>query len=123
MENRITVNGVDYVRADSEHLMDAVARSVEGRPYVIVRCTAAGVHSGYLYSREGDEVVLYNSRRLWRWHGRTLSGLAIEGTDNASECKFGDVLPVITLLGACEIIQCSEAARISLESVDKWVND
>lgn len=123
MEDRITVNGIEYVRADSQTQGQTFAQSADGRPYVIVRCTSAGVHAGYLTSREGDEVVLYNSRRLWRWHGRTLSGLAIEGTDDPSQCKFGDVLPVITLLGACEIIPCSEAARISLEGVSLWVND
>lgn len=128
MENSMMINGVKYVRegeGTGEGSEDKFARDSNGLQYVILRCTGAGVHSGYL--KEFDALTktgkLYNSRRLWRWHGRTLSGLAIEGTDDPNQCKFGDVLPEITVTDVCEVIPCSERARISLESVAKWVND
>lgn len=117
----VIINGVEYVPKSQTA---AFCESGE-YPYVIVRCSAAGVHAGYLASSgngDGNNIELTQSRRLWRWHGRTLSGLAIEGTDDVSQCKFGDTLPRITLFGACEIIHCTEAARLSLESVPKWVN-
>jgi hypothetical protein len=116
----VIINGVEYVRREDLDLV-----SVDGKPYVIVRCSAAGVHAGYLMSEgngDGNNIELTHSRRLWRWHGRTLSGLALEGTDDVSKCKFGDTLPRITLFGVCEIIRCTEAARLSLDSVPKWVN-
>ena len=85
------------------------SRNTDGMPYVIVRCRNAGVHAGYLVSRDSETLVLTHARRLWRWHGRTLSGLAIEGTDDADACKFGD--PIDVTLNAsdwCEIIPCTQ---------------
>ena len=35
--------------------------------YVVVRTYSAGVHSGYLESQNGKEVVLSSARRLWYW--------------------------------------------------------
>lgn len=115
---KITVDGVDYVPATS------APTTKDGLPYVIVRCSAAGVHAGYLKSRDdaNNVVELVAARRLWQWHGRTLSGLAVEGTDDPSKCRFGDPVD-ITLAGWCEIIPCTEAARVSLEGVKRWVND
>jgi hypothetical protein len=96
----------------------------ESRPYVIVRASGAGVHSGWMLADRGAErIVLGGSRRLWRWHGRTLSGLALEGPDDLNQCKFGDVLPEITILGACEIIPCTEISRERIAAVSTWVND
>ena len=111
-----------YVRkSDAQPVM---AANTEGLPYVIVRCRNAGVHAGYMVSRDSETLVLTHARRLWRWHGRTLSGLAIEGTDNVDMCKFGDPIDV-TLNGTdwCEIIPCTETARESIEGVPLWTND
>jgi len=115
----VVIDGVRYT------VFSPSAESDTGKPYVIVRGRDAGVHAGWLESQDdaSGTVVLSMSRRLWRWHGRTLSGLALEGTDDQSQCKFGDCLPLITLRGWCEIIPCTEAARRSLESVGEWVND
>lgn len=113
------INGVEYVRADSVHNFD----KVDGLQFVIVRTVAAGVHAGYLVERTERTVRLRDSRRLWRWHGRTLSGLSLEGTDDASKCKFGDVLPEIEIADWCEIIPCSREARESLYNVPRWEND
>jgi hypothetical protein len=122
MDSRITVNGIEYVREDMLDKKD-LATDPEGREFVIVRATGAGVHAGYLLEQTDTTVKLAASRRLWRWHGRTLSGLALEGTDDVSQCKFGDALPKITIAGWCEIIPCTEKARESLQSVPLWVND
>ena len=49
--------------------------------YVIVRTYSAGVFSGNLKSRNGQEVVLTNARRLWYWAGAaSLSQLAVDET-------------------------------------------
>ena len=49
---------------------------------VIVQTYSAGVHFGYLRRREGKEVELERSRRIWRWFGAwTLSEIANKGLD------------------------------------------
>lgn len=115
----ITVDGVEYVPA-----AEAQSARRGDAPYVIVRCEAAGVHAGYLARRDDAHRIaeLVDARRLWRWHGRTLSGLALEGTDDPALCKFGDPVS-ITLAGWCEIIQTTPQAQASLEAVARWVND
>lgn len=115
----ITVDGVEYVPADSA----LCTPDVSGLRYCIVRCRDAGVHAGYVKSTSGREVVLLKSRRLWRWHAKTLSGLATEGTTNASRCKYANEVPEITLLDACEIIPCTGAGRNSVTGMPEWKNE
>ncbi|MDX3885562.1 MAG: hypothetical protein QHC65_14165 [Sphingomonas sp.] len=88
-----------------------------GKP-VIVRTYSAGVHFGYLLSRDGKEVRLASSRRLWRWYGAwTLSEIATSGLDTE---KSKVAAPVeITLTEAIEIIDCTAAAVESIEAA-KW---
>lgn len=114
----LTIDGVEYVLTPK---CDKAEK--DGIKYCIVRCRDAGVHSGFVVRREGREVELTQSRRLWRWHGRTLSGVALEGPDDKTKCKLGPVLPSITLLDACEIIPCTTLAMELIESVEDWVND
>jgi hypothetical protein len=85
---------------------------------VIVRTYSAGVHFGYLKSRNGKEVELERSRRIWRWFGAwTLSEIATRGLD-VSKSKLA--APVsITLTEAIEIIDCTPEAVASLEAA-KW---
>ena len=89
--------------------------------YVIVRTFSAGVFAGYLESRNGREVVLTNARRLWYWAGAaSLSQMAMTGTTSPAECKFPIAVDRVLLLEAIEILDCSEAARISIEGVPVW---
>jgi len=103
------------------------AKNGDGLEYCIVRCTRAGVHSGFVAKKEstlaGVEVTLLQTRRLWKWYGRTLSGLALEGTLDASKCKFSPEIPKNIVLDACEIISCTEAGMESLRGVPEWVNN
>lgn len=88
---------------------------------VIVRTYSAGVFAGTLESRKGQEVVLTNARRLWYWSGAaSLSQLAVVGTSNPSSCKFPIAVPRVELLQAVEILDLTEAARKSIESVPEW---
>ena len=80
--------------------------------YVIARCYAAGVHAGEVVSVDGENVILKDSRRLWSWKakdGVALSGVAQNGLK--SEGKVDTINPEIALMGVCELIPCSEAAR------------
>jgi hypothetical protein len=89
--------------------------------YVIVRTFSAGVFAGYLESRNGREVVLTNARRLWYWAGAaSLSEMAMFGTKLPAECKFPVAVDRVLLLEAIEILDCTEAAKISIEGVPVW---
>jgi hypothetical protein len=84
--------------------------------YVILRCYSAGVHAGYLVSQTGDQAVLRNSRRLWKWHaknGIALSGVAMHGII-ADKSKLDTLLPEIALTGVIETIPCTTAAQESI---------
>jgi hypothetical protein len=89
--------------------------------YVIVRTYSAGVFAGTLVSRNGQEVVLKNARRLWYWSGAaSLSQLSVDGTSNPLACKFPCEVPSITLFQAIEILPVSETARQSIAGVSVW---
>lgn len=107
--DKITINGVDYVPADS---VKDVAEPVDGMRYCIIRTYSAGVHAGYVKSQNGKEVVLCNARRLWKWAGAfTLSEMAVNGVSKPNECRFATTVPEIILTEAIEIIPCTETAK------------
>lgn len=106
---KITLNGVDYVPADS---VKAMAETVNGMRFCIIRTYSAGVHAGYVKQQNGKEVTLVNARRLWKWAGAfTLSEMAVNGVSKPSECKFATAVPEIILTEAIEIIPCTEKAK------------
>lgn len=87
---------------------------------VIVRTYSAGVHFGYLRRRDGKEVTLERSRRIWRWAGAyTLSEIATAGVDIARSKIAAPV--TITLTEAIEIIDCSPEVVKNLESAS-WAS-
>lgn len=107
----IIVNGKVYIEKQPEITKD----------YVIIRTYSAGVHAGYLESRDGKEVTLKNSRRLWYWDGAaSLSQLAVDGVSKPENCKFAVTLPLLTLTEAIEIILCTEKAKLCIEGVKEW---
>lgn len=114
---KITLNGVDYVPADS---IKDIAEPVDGMRFCIIRTYSAGVHAGYVKSHNGKEVTLVNARRLWKWAGAfSLSEMAVNGVSKPSECKFATAVPEIILTEAIEIIPCTEKAKkIILEVKD-----
>ena len=86
--------------------------------YCIIRTYSAGVHAGYVESRNGKEVVLRNSRRLWKWAGAfSLSELSKNGTAKPNECKFATRVDRLILTEAIEVIFCTEKAKASIEGV------
>ena len=106
---KITLNGVDYVPADSAK---TIAEPVDGMRFCIIRTYSAGVHAGYVKQQNGKEVTLVNARRLWKWAGAfTLSEMAVNGVSKPSECRFATAVPEIILTEAIEIIPCSEKAK------------
>ena len=89
--------------------------------YYIVRAYEAGLFFGQIAARRGNEVDLVNARKLWYWSGACgPEQLAAEGVKNPQACKFTVIVPEMTVLNVCQIIPCSEAARINLETVAVW---
>ena len=83
---------------------------------VIIRTYSAGVHFGELIEKSGNEVILKNARRMYRfWCAKSisLSGVAIHGL-NLEKSKICAAVPTIWL-EAIEIIPCSEKAINDLE--------
>lgn len=112
MCNELVINGTVYVPKESK---------TEGMPYVMVRTHSAGVFAGFLESRNGQEVVLKNARRIWYWEGAaSLSQLAMEGTKEPSKCKFPMEVDRVELLQAIEIINITEKAKKSIVEVPVW---
>lgn len=117
--NEVTINGVNYIRKDS--LNDHALASTDGLPYVVIRTYSAGVHIGFLKSREKTEVVLVNSRRVHYWEGAaSLSQLALEGVKKPGDCRISVVVPEILLTEAVEVIPVTEAAKKNLDAVPVW---
>lgn len=116
--NEVNVNGKIYVLKGTEQ---QTATSLNGKPYVIIRTYSAGVHAGYLESRQGKEVVLLHSRRIWYWEGAaSLNQLATDGTSKPDKCKFPCEVSRIELTEAIEVIQCTEKAKNSIQNVKIW---
>lgn len=87
----------------------------------IVRTYSAGVFFGDVVSRNGQEVVMTNARRLWYWSGAaSLSELAQRGTSNPASCKFPVAMARVELLQVIEIIDTTPEARNSIDGVPLW---
>lgn len=118
--NKVTLNGVEYVRVDSIST-DKNAKKLNGMKYVICRTQSAGVFAGYLESKKGQEVVLREVRRLWYWSGAaSLSQVAVEGVKKPDECKFPITVNRIELTQAIEILDCTEEAKLIIMAVPVW---
>ena len=121
MENEIEINGIKYVQKDSVKSLSQDAKKLNGKKYVIARTYSAGVFAGYLDKKNGKEVVLLNSRRLWQWVGAaSLSQMAMEGTKNPESCKFPCEVSRVELTEVIELLDVTEKARLSIAGVKIW---
>lgn len=113
---KIEINGKTYV------LESKKVNNSDGLTYVMVRTYSAGVHCGYLESREGKEVVLLEAIRIWQWSGAaSLSQLSQEGTKNPENCKFSIPLKTkLMLTEAIEVIEMTEEAVNNIKAVESW---
>lgn len=88
---------------------------------VIVRADKAGVFFGTLTAKEGNEVQLENSRKLYYWSGaNAIEQIALEGVKNPNECQFTVVNEESTINNYLQIIPCTEKAIKNIENVPEW---
>lgn len=89
--------------------------------YKIVRTYSAGVFFGKIESRNGQEVVMTDVRRLWYWSGAaSLSQMSVDGTSNPDKCKFPCKVPRIEVTQAIEILDVTDKAKESIDKVPVW---
>lgn len=84
---------------------------------VIIRTDSAGVWFGELAEKAGNEVIIKNARRMWKWWAAesiSLSAIALYGV-RQDKSKIVSAVPAVWL-EAIEIIPCSDAAIKSIES-------
>ncbi len=118
-KNTISIDGVDYIRKDSQKV--SIAEKLDGLPYVIVRTYSAGVFAGYLKNKVGKEGVVLKARRLWYWDGAaSLSQLAMEGVSKPENCKFPCEVDRIELTEIIEVLECTKKAQDSIKGVKVW---
>ena len=112
----LSINGVEYVRKDT-----VAASPVMVADYKIVRTYSAGVFFGIIESRNGQEVVMRNARRLWYWEGAaSLSQLAVDGVTKPKSCKFPCAVDRVELLQVIEILDVTEKAKACIDAVPVW---
>lgn len=83
---------------------------------VIIRTYSAGVWFGTLSQKSGNEVILKDARRLWRWHAAesiSLSAVAVHGI-NQDKSSIAPSLEMIWL-EAIEIIPTTDKASKTIE--------
>lgn len=80
--------------------------------FVLIRTYSAGVHFGTFVSKEGQEVVLKDARRLWSWSGAlSLSEVAMNGIKIA-DSKISVPVEEIIITQAVEIIKVSSKSNL-----------
>lgn len=116
----MTINGIEYIRKDSVENKEMAEKRDDMR-YVICRTYSAGVFAGYLESRNGQEVVMRDARRIWYWSGAaSLSQLSIDGTSDPDNCKFPEAVDRVELFQVIEILDVTDKAKKSILSVSIW---
>jgi hypothetical protein len=81
----------------------------------LIRTYAAGVWFGTITQKSGNEIILYNARRLWYWKAKqsiSLSAVAKYGIDASSR-----IAPIVdnVWLQPIEIIDCTLKSIKSIE--------
>ena len=91
---------------------------------VIIRTYSAGVWFGRLKEKSGNEVILTEARRMWRWWAKesiSLSGVALHGIKQENSRIAGAVESV--WLQAIEIIPISGKAAESIRTAQETEQD
>lgn len=82
----------------------------------IIRTYSAGVWFGVVSEKAGNEVIVVNARRMWRWHAAesiSLSAVAIHGIKE-KQSKIAEAVGSVWL-EAVELIPCTDKAIASVE--------
>ena len=122
MNNKIKINGKEYILASSIKNYEPAKKNNKGLTYSVIRTYSAGVWAGYVnLKKTGKERTIYTARRLWSWRGaKTLSEMAMEGTTKPNECNFAVPVNEVQLTDVLEVIPATKKAKQIIENVKKW---
>ena len=82
----------------------------------VIRTYSAGVWFGEIAEKSGNEVIVKNARRMWKWwaaEGISLSSVALHGVKH-DESRIVEAVPAVWL-EAIELIPASDKAIASIE--------
>ena len=82
----------------------------------VIRTYSAGVWFGEVAEKSGNEVIVKNARRMWKWWAAesiSLSAVALYGIKH-NESKIVEAVPAVWL-EAIELIPASDKAIASIE--------
>ena len=82
----------------------------------VVRTYSAGVWFGEVAEKSGNEVIVKNARRMWKWwaeEGISLSSVALHGVQH-DQSKLVESVPAVWL-EAIELMPASDKAIASIE--------
>ena len=97
------------------HPQQSSLNSMVGKKCVI-RTYSAGVWFGEIAVKSGNEVIVKNARRMWKWwaeEGISLSSVALHGVKR-DQSKIVESVPAVWL-EAIELIPASDKAIASIE--------
>jgi len=84
---------------------------------VMIRTYSAGVHFGILESKQGQNALLKDARRVHYWaKACSLSQLAMEGDKKIEDCRISVPVDLIELDQVIEVIGMTESAWKNLTS-------
>lgn len=118
---KITINGINYVREDS--VKPSKSLVVDGLKYAIVRSRDQGVMCGFVKEIDGQQVTLIRARQMYRWDSDfVLPDLAEKGVRNPKNCKFScEMGQEMEMLEACGVLYCTEKAAKDLIAISATV--
>lgn len=123
MADKITINDIEYVRADS---LQEKAPDLDGLEYKVFRTYSSGVFSGYLVNKENSighfRCVIRKARRFHYWDGAaSLSQLVEEGVKNPEDCRFAmELSGDLELPNVIEILPVTAKAKANIDGVPVW---
>ena len=104
-----------FGNAQTQQRQQPSLNSMVGKKCVI-RTYSAGVWFGEVTEKSGNEVVVKNARRMWKWwatEGISLSAVALHGVKH-DQSRIVEAVPAVWL-EAIELIPASDKAIASIE--------
>jgi hypothetical protein len=113
-KKEVVIDGVTYLpKVEMADIKDNMG-------FVLIRGYGSGVQYGWMAERNGCEVKLLNSRRIWSWNNATeCSQIAVNGIDAASS-KVTLIVPEKIITDAIEIILITKEGADNLFNQPIW---
>jgi hypothetical protein len=87
----------------------------------VVRGNRSGVFYGTIRSINGQSVEMTQARKLWFWAGaNAVEQIAVDGVIRPNECKFTVTVQNLLISDMAQLLQCTEKAIESIDSVKEW---